>query len=361
MNLIKKLHISTSHPQTFLFVIAVFLLCLISVFLYCYATPYGIGLTNDSAAYLGGARSLLTGFGYARIGGDGLPRLITHFPPMYSLFIAAAAFLGKTDVFKSAWGINLFCYAANLVLFVLLLKQMTHHHLPALLAGICYLCCGPILQAHVYGLSEALFLAFFLSTLLFLLSDKKKRIPLHIGCYRFLDRISLIRYIGVATLLTALIVVICSIPAKKKKIRASISLLIGFFLPVSLWLIRNGIAGENAVNRSFSWHWPAADKTEEGLRNLASFFLPEFGGIVEKFLPFWGIILSILLAGLLIWTFRSCIRILSAQKAAESAVLLSLQAVVYFFSVIFVVICIDGSTLFDNRIFCRFMYAFPPW
>lgn len=360
MNLIKKLHISTSHPQTFLFVIAVFLLCLISVFLYCYATPYGIGLTNDSAAYLGGARSLLTGFGYARIGGDGLPRLITHFPPMYSLFIAAAAFLGKTDVFKSAWGINLFCYAANLVLFVLLLKQMTHHHLPALLAGICYLCCGPILQAHVYGLSEALFLAFFLSTLLFLLSDKKSEFRsahwLFIGFW--IGILTLIRYIGVATLLTALIVVICSIPAIKKKIWASISLLIGFFLPVSLWLIRNGIAGKNAVNRSFSWHWPAADKTEEGLRNLASFFLPEFGGIVEKFLPFWGIILSILLAGLLIWTFRSCIRILSAQKAAESAVLLSLQAVVYFFSVIFVVICIDGSTLFDNRIFLPFYVCF---
>ena len=353
MNPIKKLRISTSHPQTILFVISVFLLCLISVCLYVYATPDGVGLTNDSAAYLGGARSLLSGFGYARIGGDGLPRLITHFPPMYSLIIAAAAFLGKTDVFKAAWGINLFCYAANLALFILLLKQMTHNHLAALLAGICYLCCGPILQAHVYGLSEALFLTFFLSTLLILLSKKSGFRSAHwifIGFW--IGILTLVRYIGIATLLTALISVICGIPAMKKKIQASISILIGFFLPISLWLIRNGIAGENAVNRSFSWHWPAADKIEEGLRNLAGFFLPEFGGIVEKFLPFWGILLSVLLVGLLIWTFQSCIRFITAKKGADPAiVMISLQALVYFFSVIFVVICIDGSTLFDNRIF----------
>ncbi len=87
---------------------AIILLCLIAAFLYFYATPYGVGLTNDSAAYLGGARSISAGLGYARISGDKLPRLITHFPPMYSLVISGVSLIGKIDVFRSAWSSILF-------------------------------------------------------------------------------------------------------------------------------------------------------------------------------------------------------------------------------------------------------------
>ena len=74
-----------------LFLATGILLCFIAAFLYFYATPYGVGLTNDSAAYLGGARSISAGLGYARISGDKLPRLITHFPPMYSLVISGVS------------------------------------------------------------------------------------------------------------------------------------------------------------------------------------------------------------------------------------------------------------------------------
>jgi hypothetical protein len=47
--------------------------------------------------------------------------------------------------------------------------------------------------------------------------------------------------------------------------------------------------GECSKPVFFFWHWPAADKTEEGLRNLASFFPAGIRGIVEKFLPLWGL------------------------------------------------------------------------
>ncbi len=357
MNQQTDLQSPINHKRNLFFGFGIFVLSLLSLFLYFYVTPFGVGLTNDSAAYLGGARSLLSGFGYARIGGDGLPRLITHFPPMYSMVIAATAFLEKTDVFRAAWGINLCCYTINLVLFILLLKQMTRNEWAALLAGICYLSCGPVLQAHVYGLSEALFLTFFLSTLLLLMprlkSGSTNRFWLFIGFWTGI--LTLIRYIGAATLLTVWIAALCSVPAIKKKIQASISILIGFFLPVSLWLIRNGIAGENAVNRALSWHWPANNKIQEGLSNLAGFFLPEFGGFVDKYLPFWGVVLGIVLTALLFKTILSCFQSLSEKKETISGIdVIALQVVVYFFSVIFVVTSIDGSTLFDNRIFLPF-------
>ncbi len=68
----------------------------------------------------------------------------------------------------------------------------------------------------------------------------------------------------------------------RKRIEAVIGTIIGTVLPVSLWVVRNYQAGENAVNRILVWHWPAADKIHEGLMNLSGFFLPEFGGFVEN-------------------------------------------------------------------------------
>ncbi|HQJ02147.1 MAG TPA: hypothetical protein PLX12_11135, partial [Flexilinea sp.] len=52
--------------QRLIFLISIFILCIAALWLYLYTTPNGVGLTNDSAAYLGGARSILRGEGYVR-------------------------------------------------------------------------------------------------------------------------------------------------------------------------------------------------------------------------------------------------------------------------------------------------------
>ena len=52
------------------FVVTLLTLLVAGAILYAYITPDGLGLTNDSADYLGGARAILAGDGYVRYSGD---------------------------------------------------------------------------------------------------------------------------------------------------------------------------------------------------------------------------------------------------------------------------------------------------
>jgi len=77
-------------------------------------TPLGLGLGNDSVAYIAGARSLLAGNGYSRIWlYDQKP--ITHFPPFFSLVLAIIGFTG-IDPLTGANGLVIFLYALNTIL-----------------------------------------------------------------------------------------------------------------------------------------------------------------------------------------------------------------------------------------------------
>ena len=107
------------------YLILMILLCAGAAALFLYCTPFGVGLTNDSSAYIGGARSLLAGKGYVRIGGDGLPRAITHFPPFYSIVLAGISRMTGQDPLITAKWVNLVCTVLNQALFMTLLLLLT--------------------------------------------------------------------------------------------------------------------------------------------------------------------------------------------------------------------------------------------
>ncbi|HXF77113.1 MAG TPA: hypothetical protein VNN13_13520 [Methylomirabilota bacterium] len=67
------------------------------------ATPWGIGLSPDSAAYIGGARSLIEGMGFSLPTDSGTFAPIIHFPPLYSLLLGAAAIAGADPLSAARW------------------------------------------------------------------------------------------------------------------------------------------------------------------------------------------------------------------------------------------------------------------
>ena len=153
------------------------LLCAGAGALFLYCTPFGVGLTNDSSAYIGGARSLLAGRGYVRIGGDGLPRAITHFPPFYSIVLAGVSRVTGQDPLIAAKWVNLCCAVLNQALFMTVLLLLTGSGLTAVLGGITFLCAGPVLQGEIYGLSEGLYLTLFLSVFALSIRAAQSRRP----------------------------------------------------------------------------------------------------------------------------------------------------------------------------------------
>ena len=341
-----------------LFVLSMIILCGAAAALFLYCTPHGVGLTNDSSAYIGGARSLLARRGYVRIGGDGLPRPITHFPPFYSIVLAKVSRIIKTDPLETAKWVNLCCTVLNQALFMTALIVLTHSVLAAFLGGLVFLCAGPVLQADVYGLSEALYTTLFLG--LFILSIRAVRRNsvwqwLLIGLLA--GALALTRYAGLAAVAAVAVYILCVHTSWKMRIQSVLLYFAAFNIPFGYWLSKSNESGESPVNRVFALHLPSVSKVEEGIRNFAGFFLPEFGGIVEKPLKIWGFVIAgalILLLGAVIWAgLRGFFR--PSEKLRESALFApALHGAAYLVLVFFTVFFIDGSTLFDNRILLPF-------
>jgi hypothetical protein len=84
-----------------LFLLALLVLAAIGIFALWRSTPYGLGLVNDSATYVEGAANLLAGKGYVRTSGGGELKPITHFPPLFSLLLAALGLAGM-DLLQGA-------------------------------------------------------------------------------------------------------------------------------------------------------------------------------------------------------------------------------------------------------------------
>ncbi len=341
-----------------LYIVLMVLMCAAAAALFLYSTPFGLGLTNDSSAYIGGARSILAGKGYVRIGGDGLPRAITHFPPFYSVVLAGVSKITGRDPLQTAKTVNLICAVLSQALFMTALLLLTGSRTGAVIGGITFLCAGPVLQAHVYGLSEALYLTLFLSVfILSLKAARESRTVLWLAAGVLAGALTLTRYAGLAVLGAVSVYILCVIPARRQRFTGLALYLSGFLCVFGIWLLLEDRNGGSAVNRAVSLHLPAADKVEEGIRNFAGFFLPEFGGFVDRFTGLWGFVIAAALTGLLAAVVYTGLRALihpSAGPAASSWFAPALHAAAYIVMVILTVCFIDGSTLFDNRILMPF-------
>ena len=341
-----------------LYIVLMVLMCAAAAALFLYTTPNGLGLTNDSSAYIGGARSLLAGRGYTRVGGDGLPRAITHFPPFYSIVLAGVSKITGKDALEAAKIVSFCCVILNQALFMTALLVLTGSRFGSVIGGLTFLCAGPVLQAHVYALSETLYMTIFLTVfILSVTAARKRRMSLLLPAGLLSGALILTRYAGFEAAAAVMIYILCTLPEWKERLQGLLLYAAGAGLPAAVWLIIGKENGGSAVNRAVSLHLPAADKVEEGIRNFAGFFLPEFGGFVDKFLKPWTVVIAAGLIGLtaavIYFGVRSFFRP-SAEAAKSSLFAPALHAVVYLIMVILTVCFIDGSTLFDNRILLPF-------
>ena len=89
-------------------------LAAISIALVLHATPEGLGLTDDSIAYIAGARSMLAGQGYreAWLASNGP---VTHFPPAYPSVLAFLGLFGL-DPLRGSRFLNAVLFGLNTAL-----------------------------------------------------------------------------------------------------------------------------------------------------------------------------------------------------------------------------------------------------
>jgi 4-amino-4-deoxy-L-arabinose transferase-like glycosyltransferase len=277
------------------------------------ATPEGMGLSDDSIAYIAGARSMLDGDGYreAWLASNGP---VTHFPPGFSSVLAFFGMFGL-DPLRGARLVNALLFGMSAGLLGILVWRMTPSLTAGLVAAALFVASGEMLQVHAAAMSEPLFI--FLSLLAFWMFDLYFELPpSSVGrgvagewwwlatCGAFAGMAYLTRYAGLA-LVATFIVAICILRTNWRKRFTSIGIFLAGFLPFVVgWALRNLLVADNATNRALSWHPITEENITIGLRTFSDFFIPVESLrrlVFKQPLVVEGLII-IVLGAVLVWT-----------------------------------------------------------
>ena len=340
--------------------LALCLIALTGIVLVIQATPNGLGLSDDSIAYIAGARSMAAGNGY-REAWLASNQPVTHFPPAFSSVLAFFGLWG-IDPLRAARWVNAVLFGLNAALLGILGWRMT----PSLSAGVVlaalFVANGEMFSVHAVAMSEPLFI--FLSLLAFWMFDLYFERHHHwlwmIACGTFVGMAYLTRYAGLALLVTFIAALLILHTTWKKRL-TSIGILLASVIPWVLgWSIRNRLIVGNATNRAFRWHPLTAENIDPGLRVFSEFLIPVESwrqaivrqpGMVEA-------LIILILGSLLVWVIVTAWRYLSnpqqERTGKEAREVLSFTTGLYIFaylaSIVASMLMFDAATKFKLRI-----------
>lgn len=337
------------------------LLALAGALVLHYSTPIGLGLTNDSQAYLNGARNLLEGKGYGYTSGRGEIKPITHFPPAYAATIASVSLVSGLEPQRAARLLALVLFAANILLAGLLLGWITRSRLMAVLGALLVLTSEIVFYVHGYLLSEPLYLLVSGLALLFTaIYFERQRWPLLAIAGVLASYAYLTRYVGAAVIAAILIGLLVVLPGLKQKLRSAL-IFLGFSLPgVIAWSLRNLRLTGNPTNRDLIYHPIAADEITLGLRNFWTWFMP------ANYTPStpgagWGWAAAavglLLAAGVLFALFRLKHKPEEQAMRHPSLFLLGLYTLGYAALIFLSMTFVDSSTKFEFRMIVPMLLA----
>src|SRR6185436_7301101 len=131
--------------------LALLLIAFIGMVLVIRATPQGLGLSDDSIAYIAGARSMAAGDGYreAWLASD---QPVTHFPPAFSSVLAFFGLFGIDPLRAVRW-VNALLFGLNAVLLGILGWRMTPSLTAGLVLSALFVTSGEMFQVHAAAMS----------------------------------------------------------------------------------------------------------------------------------------------------------------------------------------------------------------
>jgi len=349
----------STHPRLVSF-IALCLIAVTGVVLVIRATPDGLGLSDDSIAYIAGARSMAAGDGY-REAWLASNQPVTHFPPAFSSVLAFFGFLGMDPLRAVRW-VNALLFGLNAALLGILCWRMT----PSLAAGVVlaalFVASGEMFSVHAVAMSEPLFI--FLSLLAFWMFDLYFERDHHwlwmIACGTFVGLAYLTRYAGLALAATFALALLILRTTWRKRL-TSIGVLLASMLPWLLgWSLRNRLVAGNVTNRTFAWHPLTSENILPGLRVFSEFFIPIEALRRVIFKQPWIIeaMIVLVLGGLLVWAAVTTRRYLShpqrERTGKEAREVLSFTTALFVFaylaSILASMLMFDAATKFKLRI-----------
>lgn len=313
------------------------------------ATPHGAGLINDSIAYIAGARALLNGQGYSEIWLASELEPITHYPPLFSLTLAALG-LGGLDPLNGARWLNLALFGINGLLFGLIAWRAIRSGWLAALMGSLYLLNAALFGVHSYAITEPLFLFFVLLAFLTLdelLATRRKRLAAVLGLMAGLAILT--RYVGLA--LFAALGLMLWLEAKNWRERWQLTALyLAGSLPLPIaWLLRNELTAHVGTNRVAAFYGLNTANLALGLENLSRWLLP-FPALWKIISPLQALIVTLTGLSALAVIGWALWRGQAASRAEKLSLAGGIFGLTYLAMLLFSMSFFDPATRFLQRI-----------
>ena len=201
---------------------------------------------------MNGAKNLFSGKGFSNNG-----NLITHFPPLFSIFLGSINVL-TNNLVQAARILNAILFGINAGFVTLAVFLATgRNYLASTCAFLFFLASAPLLVIHSWALSEPLFIAFSLACIILLsLYIGKPGLSLLIGSSLSLGFAVITRFIGLAFLPAGMLIVFIGRKGQplRLKIRDTLYWVLLACLPVIISSVINILVAGSASGRSFVYH-----------------------------------------------------------------------------------------------------------
>jgi hypothetical protein len=341
------MQISEAKIKRFLPGIVFFLFGLVGVILIISYSPWGIGVTHDSAFYLSSASNLTEGDGLSWIGDKGRLRPLTHFPPFYPILLAPFIALG-IDPEVVALGLAALSFGLIASITGHLVYLLTRELAIGVVVSALVLISPPIIGVHTIALSEPVFLVLTLVLILALskyLMDPRWTNFLLISILAALGYLT--RYVGITLIFTGVVaIVLFSQKELRMRLRDAILFSIVAFIPMAFWMLRNYSLTGTMTNRTLNFHPPTGDSILRFLDTLNSWIVP------NEFSFRYQVVGLILASLLFLYLLSRLWKSLGNDERQVKSFVGSTTAflIIYLTSLAFSITFVDASTPLDNRI-----------
>ena len=260
--------------QTVVFFLTIGLFAVGGIWSLAYSTPLGLGINDDSIAYIAGARSILNGNGYraAWLASNGP---VTHFPPGFPAVLALIGLITELDPVRGARALNGLLFGLNIFLTGWIGQRMTGSRLAGVLAAALTLLNSSLLYIHTRAMSEPLYL--FLMLVSFLLLDyyfERSRNYLLVALGFTLAWAYLARYAAVSLLATMIAALLVLHESWRERLKSALIVAVSALPWILGWSVRNRLVGGSFTNRVLGWHPITLDNWELWVKTFAEFLVP---------------------------------------------------------------------------------------
>ncbi len=198
---------------------------------------FGLGLSADSAQYIGVARNLTAGVGYLSFDGS----VFASWPPLYPALLALVRMTG-VEMLSGAGFLHALCLGCVVFLAARWLAETLESRALAVLGSFLLLLSFPLLSVFAMVWTEALFTVLAMA-LVFLVAQfaATRRTGWLVGAAIAAAACCLQRYAGVALLVSgATIILLCASELSLRRRAGLAALLVcAGGLPLAAWLVRN--------------------------------------------------------------------------------------------------------------------------